>query len=98
MLDMGFQQDLENIQKYLSEGTRSMIFSATVPTFVQELARKKFKDPILLDLVGNDTNQVPDRIKNTAVICESFKQMFDHVKSYITSNKGKKILIFSETK
>jgi len=33
-----------------------MIFSATVPAFIQELAKKKFENPILLDLVGNDTN------------------------------------------
>lgn len=32
-----------------------MIFSATVPQFIQDLAAKKFKNPILIDLVGDDT-------------------------------------------
>jgi superfamily II DNA/RNA helicase len=34
MLDMGFEQDIIEIQKSLAEGTRSMIFSATVPGFI----------------------------------------------------------------
>jgi ATP-dependent RNA helicase RhlE len=56
MLDMGFEQDILEIQKHLSGDTRSMIFSATVPGFIQELAAKKLKNPILIDLVGDDTN------------------------------------------
>jgi len=35
MLDMGFEQDILEIQKYiLAEDSRSMIFSATVPAFI----------------------------------------------------------------
>jgi superfamily II DNA/RNA helicase len=68
MLDMGFDQDIVEIQKHLPKGARSMIFSATVPSFIQELAKKKFEDPVLLDLVGNDTNQVPERIENRGVL------------------------------
>ncbi len=68
MLDMGFEQDIIEIQSYLDDSARSMIFSATVPAFIQELALKKFDDPILIDLVGNDTNQVPERIINKAVL------------------------------
>jgi superfamily II DNA/RNA helicase len=32
-----------------------MVFSATIPEFIQQMAAKTFKDPILIDLVGNDT-------------------------------------------
>jgi ATP-dependent RNA helicase DeaD len=36
MLDMGFEEDIVEIQKHLTRegGTRSMIFSATVPAFI----------------------------------------------------------------
>lgn len=68
MLDMGFEEDILEIQKSLPESTRSMIFSATVPAFIQELATKKLKDPVLIDLVGDDTNQVPERIVNKAIL------------------------------
>lgn len=29
-----------------------MIFSATIPSFIQEIVKTSFKDPLLLDLVG----------------------------------------------
>lgn len=98
MLDMGFEQDIIEIQKSLAEGTRSMIFSATVPGFIQELAVKKMKDPILIDLVGNDTNQVPERIENKAVLVKDEAGMFKHIQTYIETNRDKKIIIFTETK
>lgn len=69
MLDMGFEQDIFEIQKHLEDGeVNSMIFSATVPAFIQELAKTKLHEPILIDLVGNDTNQVPERIENKAIL------------------------------
>lgn len=35
MLDMGFEQDIFEIQKHLEDGeTNSMIFSATVPAYI----------------------------------------------------------------
>jgi len=33
-----------------------MIFSATVPEYIQQIAVSKFKDPILVDLVGANEN------------------------------------------
>lgn len=75
-----------------------MIFSATVPGFIQELAVKKLKNPILIDLVGDDTNQVPERIKQFAVVVPDQEAIFKHVQSYIEQNKDKKMIIFTETK
>lgn len=34
MLDMGFEEDIVEIQKHIPEGYKSMIFSATVPSFI----------------------------------------------------------------
>lgn len=98
MLDMGFEQDIIEIQKSYPEGVRSMIYSATVPSFIQELAVKKMKDPILIDLVGNDTNQVPERIENKAVLVKDDAATLKHIQAYIEANRDKKILIFTETK
>lgn len=98
MLDMGFEQDIIEIQKSLADDTRSMIFSATMPAFIQELATKRLKDPILIDLVGNDTNQVPERIINKAVLVRDENAMFKHVQTFIEANRDKKVIIFTETK
>ncbi len=75
-----------------------MIFSATVPAFIQELATKRLNNPVLIDLVGNDTNQVPERIINKACMVKDEKQMLQHVQNYIEMNRDKKIIIFTETK
>jgi superfamily II DNA/RNA helicase len=48
-----------------------MIYSATVPGFIQELAAKRLKNPILIDLVGDETNQIPERIDHKAVVVNS---------------------------
>jgi ATP-dependent RNA helicase RhlE len=98
MLDMGFEEDIVEIQKFLPENTRSMIFSATVPAFIQELATKKLKDPVLIDLVGDETNQVPERIVNKAVLVKDENQMFKSIQSFIESNRDLKVIIFTETK
>jgi superfamily II DNA/RNA helicase len=75
-----------------------MIFSATVPAFIQELAKERLKDPILIDLVGDDTTQVPERIVNKAIVVKDQQSMMNHVKSFIESNRDKKVIIFTETK
>jgi superfamily II DNA/RNA helicase len=56
------------------------------------------KNPLLIDLVGTDTNQIPERIKNICVLCDSDKKRHAVVRDYILRNKDKKILIFAETK
>eukprot|EP00347_Sterkiella_histriomuscorum_P008439 403345090 len=98
MLDMGFEQDIMEIQKFLPDAARSMIFSATVPNFIQELAKKKFDNPILIDLVGNDTNQVPERIENRGILVSDQKMRANHIRHFIEENRDKKIIIFTETK
>lgn len=49
------------LQKYLPNA-QSMIFSATVPQYIQDIAKDKMESPLLIDLVGTDTNQIPDTI------------------------------------
>jgi superfamily II DNA/RNA helicase len=51
MLDMGFEKDLMIISKQMNDA-KGMIFSATVPQFIQKIAIETFSNPILIDLVG----------------------------------------------
>ncbi len=97
MLDMGFSEDIKKLQKYMPEA-QSMIFSATMPKYIQEIARKEMKNPLLIDLVGTDTNQIPDRIKNICVLSNSIQQKHEVIRDFVTKNRDKKILIFTDTK
>ena len=97
MLDMGFSQDITKIQRFMPQ-SQTMIFSATVPAYIQEIARKYMKSPIMLDLVGKEDGQMPDTISNQIVLCKDFPAKQSFVKKFITANRNLKILIFAETK
>ncbi len=45
MLDMGFIEDVESILKCTPENRQTMLFSATMPREVQDLARRYMRDP-----------------------------------------------------
>jgi len=67
MLDMGFDKDVARLQQSMPDA-QTMIFSATMPSYIQKIAKDTMTDPIMIDLVGTETNQIPERIKNIAVI------------------------------
>ncbi len=71
-----------------------MIFSATVPKYIQEIARKKMRDPLLIDLVGTDTNQIPDTLTNNIVLVSGTAQKNDQIARFIATHPKKKMLIF----
>jgi superfamily II DNA/RNA helicase len=50
MLDMGFIDDLKNIISYLPKEHQSLMFSATMPGSIRELARRTMNDPIEISL------------------------------------------------
>jgi len=41
------------IQNFMPDA-QTMIFSATVPKYIQEIARNYMRNPIMLDLVGEN--------------------------------------------
>ena len=77
---------------------QTMIFSATVPQYIQEIARRYMRNPIMLDLVGKDAVQMPDTISNEIVLCKDFQAKQSFIKRFISANRSLKILIFAETK
>lgn len=99
MLDMGFQDDISEIQSHISnQDCRSMVFSATVPKFIQKLAAEAMTNPVMIDLVGDGENQLPDQLRSMAVVAKSFESKLDHIRSFVQANSNKKIMIFTQTK
>ena len=50
MLDMGFIDDLKKIISYLPEAHQTIMFSATMPNSIDQLARKILKEPVKIAL------------------------------------------------
>ncbi len=45
MLDMGFKEDIDKIASFLPASRQTLMFSATMPSKIRELAKKTLKDP-----------------------------------------------------
>lgn len=54
MLDMGFREDLEEILDATPEGRRTLLFSATMPPAIANLARRYQNDALRISTVGDD--------------------------------------------
>lgn len=54
MLSDGFEEDVERILETSPLERQTLLFSATMPTWVKKLTRRFQKNPIMVDLVGDD--------------------------------------------
>ena len=78
MLSMGFQEQVETILSTTPQQKQTMLFSATMPRWVERIANKYQTNPKKVDLVGND-----DAVQNTTV---------QHVAVKIAPNNRTKVL------
>lgn len=54
MLNMGFLEDMETILSQLPEARQTVMFSATMPSAITEIARKFQKDPVMVRVVKKE--------------------------------------------
>ena len=52
MLDVGFADDIERILQDVPASRQTMLFSATMPQWVQKLTQRYQTNPVLVDLLG----------------------------------------------
>ncbi|XP_076954111.1 DEAD-box ATP-dependent RNA helicase 3, chloroplastic-like [Bidens hawaiensis] len=98
MLAVGFEEDVETILEKLPPQRQSMLFSATMPRWVQKLSRKYLKTPLTIDLVGDQDEKLAEGIKLYAIPTTSTTKrsmLGDLVTVYA---KGGKTIIFTQTK
>ncbi|KAJ8773020.1 hypothetical protein K2173_028197 [Erythroxylum novogranatense] len=98
MLSFGFEEDVEVILENLPPKRQSMLFSATMPTWVKKLARKYLDNPLQIDLVGEDEEKLAEGIKLYAISTTATSKrsiLSDLVTVYA---KGGKTIVFTQTK
>lgn len=103
MLSMGFQDAVERIlgECTTTEVKQTLLFSATIPRWVKDLARKYMREgeTVTVDTVSDDKNRTNKDITHLAIPCpptERTETIADVVKVY-TGAMGKTI-IFTDTK
>ncbi|ONK61416.1 uncharacterized protein A4U43_C08F29680 [Asparagus officinalis] len=98
MLAVGFEEDVEVILEKLPSERQSMLFSATMPTWVKKLARKYLDNPLTIDLVGDQDEKLAEGIKLYALpstVTSKRSVLSDLITVYA---KGGKTIVFTRTK
>merc|ERR1719433_1245574 len=98
MLDMGFQKDLEKILGQVRPDRQCLMWSATWPKEIQEIANRFMTDPIRVQIGTTDLHANSD-------ISQNFKQLHPSEKldEFVSDckeivDRGRKCLAFSNTK
>lgn len=94
MLDMGFSDDILSIAKLLPDTCQTVMFSATMPEKIEELARTILKDPTVIKIA---MNKPADKIKQMAYLAHEDQK--EAVLRDIFNKYGqKRVIIFSSSK
>ncbi|GJD10501.1 DEAD-box ATP-dependent RNA helicase 3, chloroplastic [Galdieria sulphuraria] len=69
MLSMGFAEDIDKISTYLppTRERQTLLFSATIPPWVQELAKSNKNNPIIVDAIGNKDTKTSTTVEHIAL-------------------------------
>ncbi len=94
MLDMGFYDDIMQIVRYLPKERQTIMFSATMPAKIQQLAKTILNDPEEIRIA---ISRPPDSIMQTAFICFE-KQKPNIIKYLFSSQEPNKVILFSGSK
>jgi len=94
MLDMGFQDDLAKIVKTLPVKRQTLLFSATMPPKIRQLARNILIDPVEVNIA---ISRPPEKIVQKAFVVFE-QQKLPLVKYLLKKTKYKSALIFCSRK
>ena len=94
MLDMGFSEDIMQIASYLPKDRQTIMFSATMPDKIQQLAKSLLHDPVEVKIA---VSKPAEKIKQSAYICHDAQKM-GIIKHLFNTDQLKRVIIFSGKK
>ena len=94
MLDMGFSDDILKIAKKLPQSCQTIMFSATMPDKIEELAKTLLKNPKVIKLA---VSKPAEKIKQSAYVCYETQKM-GIIKDIFKSDNLKRVIIFCGSK
>ena len=94
MLDMGFIDDILQIEKALPKDRQTIMFSATMPQKIQELANTILRNPVEVKLA---VSKPADGIRQMAYICYE-TQKLGIIKNLFKAEKPERVIIFTGSK
>ena len=94
MLDMGFYDDIMKIGKKLPENRQTVMFSATMPPKIRQLAKNIMNEPVEVNVAISKPNEAIDQ---SAYVCYESQKM-GIVDWLFKEPAGTKTIVFSSSK
>lgn len=95
MLNMGFIEDIESILEQMPEDRQTLLFSATIPVAIQNLAKRFMKNPEIVKIQSKQVT-VPNIEQNYIEVKE--KQKFDVLCRLLDIQSPGLAIVFGRTK
>ncbi|WP_185862005.1 DEAD/DEAH box helicase [Blattabacterium cuenoti] len=96
MLNMGFKEELDYIIHKLPKKRQSLLFSATMSKYMNEIAHTYLKNPV--EIITGKKNEVADDVKHVYYMVENFKKKYLALKRIVDINPEIYGIIFCSTK
>lgn len=94
MLDMGFFDDIMQIVVHLPKNRQTLLFSATMPPKIQQMASQILTNPAEVKLA---VSRPADKIKQRAIVCYE-AQKLPILEKMFKENPPEKVIVFSSSK
>ncbi|XP_074575447.1 DEAD-box ATP-dependent RNA helicase 53, mitochondrial-like [Curcuma longa] len=98
MLNVGFAEDVERILEKMPPKHQTLMFSATMPTWIRKLTQKFLNNPVSIDLVGDSDQKLAEGITLYSIVSETYTKpsiLGSLIKEHA---KGGKCIVFTQTK
>ena len=94
MLDMGFSDDILKIASYLPPTCQTIMFSATMPPKIEQLAKTLLKNPVEVKIA---VSKPAENIHQAAYVCHE-NQKLGVLKHMFKVNEPHRVIVFSGSK
>ena len=94
MLDMGFYDDIMQVQKQLPPACQTIMFSATMPPKIRTLAQTILKNPVEVKIA---ISRPPETIMQTAYVCYDMQKL-RILEDLFSQSRPQRVIIFSSSK
>lgn len=94
MLDMGFKDDIMQIVKALPKERQTIMFSATMPKEIQEMAKNILNNPVEIKLA---VSKPAEKIQQSAYVCYE-PQKLGIIQDIFSKEKPERVIIFAGSK
>lgn len=94
MLDMGFSEDIMTIARKLPKSCQTIMFSATMPKKIEDLAKSILKNPEIIKLA---VSKPAEKIDQKAYVCYE-DQKITLIKDIFAQQPMQRVIVFSGSK